>query len=205
MSISQTPSHVLFFNDTKLNFRSEGTWGKTLSTWQYNGHSDMTNGLCQWKPHASLSGWHLAVINFQSLFTLLWAPRGDQNRCRLPRKNWHGDFTLAGLVQRLRTLTTQEKDPVLEEIPPGPVSCPAIVLRWNLFILTPKPCLMESIRRVYPRSPIVRLSFWSEIKKSLPKLIKGVKTWNTRRHSYWGHLEFRGIFGLRFLLVFIAP
>lgn len=111
MSISQTPSHVLFFNDTKLNFRSEGTWGKTLSTWQYNGHSDMTNGLRQWKPHASLSGWHLAVINFQSLFTLLWAPRGDQNRCRVPRKNWHGDFTLAGSGSKAENSHHSRKGP----------------------------------------------------------------------------------------------
>lgn len=49
-----------------------------------------------------------------------------------------------------------------------------------------------------------RVLIWKWDKKSLPKFTTGVKTWNTGRDSYGGHLEFRGIFGLDFLLVLIV-
>lgn len=45
---------------------------------------------------------------------------------------------------------------------------------------------------------------WKGDKMSLPKFTKGVKTRNTGRDSSGGHLEFRGVFGLDFLLVLIV-
>lgn len=63
---------------------------------------------------------------------------------------------------------------------------------------------MESIRRVYPHLPIVQSCPLEVGQRITPQTDRGVKARNTGRDSYRGHLEFRGIFGLGFLLVLIA-
>lgn len=69
----------------------------------------------------------------------------------------------------------KKKTKSFQEILSDPVSCPAIVLRLTLLTLSPKPCLMESIRCVYPHTNSSKLSFGSGIKShslNSPKELK---------------------------------
>lgn len=84
------------------------------------------------------------------------------------------------------------------------VSFPALVLRLTLLSLTPKSCLMESIKSVHPCLLIVQSCHLEVGQRITPKLTKELRPETLEEISTEVIGSLGGIFGLGFLLVLIA-